>query len=173
MEDQLKFVFQNVNEWLKHAETKCATLLAANGLAIFGLVRLGVAWQEMPTSAFVYGLIAVTLLLASMVSLMVSFSPSLQMPWLFKKNSPDATDNLIFFSHIAKYTPKRYCESLSKSLNKTEDKITDFEIQLANQIIANSVIADRKYAFFRFSIWITISAIISPLGAWLVWRSAH
>ena len=40
MEDKLKDIFENVNNWLKFAEAKNATIVAGNGLLIFGICRL-------------------------------------------------------------------------------------------------------------------------------------
>lgn len=40
MKDHLEYVFSNVNDWLKFAEAKSATLLAVNGVVLFGILRL-------------------------------------------------------------------------------------------------------------------------------------
>jgi hypothetical protein len=39
MADKLKDIFENVNNWLKFAEAKNATLIAGNGLLIFGVLK--------------------------------------------------------------------------------------------------------------------------------------
>lgn len=39
MEERLKFIFANVNEWLRFAEAKNGVLVAFNGAAIWGTLQ--------------------------------------------------------------------------------------------------------------------------------------
>ena len=47
-------------------------------------------------------------------------------------------------------------------------KFTGDQKDLSNQIIVNSVIADKKYRAFQKAIWLTLTAVISPVLALLV-----
>jgi|AntRauMFilla1563_2_1112583.scaffolds.fasta_scaffold20749_4 hypothetical protein len=40
MDEKLKEIFSNINDWLKFADAKSATLIAGNGALIFGMGRL-------------------------------------------------------------------------------------------------------------------------------------
>lgn len=47
-----------------------------------------------------------------------------------------------------------------------ESACTDrYEQDVADQIVANAQIALRKYAFFRYSLWVDIVGLLASLGA--------
>ncbi len=174
MEDKLNSAFENVNNWLRYAETKSATLLAANGVMVFGIMRFLTTIENEPLILLVYLAIVIFMLIASMVLLLISFSPSLDIPWLFKLSSPDEnTDNLLYFDHVSKYTPKKYLEALACAAEIQDHKSNQLELMLAKQIIANSVIARRKFIIFKIAIWLTISAVITPILAWVIKDKTH
>lgn len=173
MEDRLQQVFKNINEWLRYAEAKSATLLAANGVTCFGLIRIFQNADNSHIWLMYYGLFVLVLLITSMIFLLVSFSPSLDIPWLFKRNEPNDSDNLFYFEHAAKYSPLQYLRSLAVASNLEKYECTDVERMLAKQIIANSVIARRKYIIFNIAVWLSISAILTPLLAWWVKGRSH
>ena len=174
MKEELDTIFDNVNNWLKYAETKSATLLAANGVMTFGIVRILTSWNVESLLLTIYLVFVVALLLLSMTILLVSFSPSLDIPWLFKLKDPNnKKDNLLYFEHISKYTPQVYLDSLASAVSAEGNGTNDYELMQAKQIIANSVIARRKFAIFNIAIWITISAVITPIFAWLIKDKSH
>ena len=117
-----------------------------NGAVIFGLVRLVQSTETVPLYLQVYVAIAIFCISLSIIILMLSFDPSLNMPWAFKLNAPSGNDNLLYFDHIAKYTPTKYLRELSKSCGGGDYAGTEFETMLSKQIIINSVICRRKYA---------------------------
>ena len=169
MKEELDKILEGVNNWLKYAEAKNATLLAANGLMIFGIVRILVAWDIESISINLYLIFVVILLVISTTALLISFIPYLDIPWLFKLQKPDKEkDNLLYFEHISKYTPRVYLDSLSAAIASQNHHGERYEFMQANQIIANSVIARRKFIIFTIAIWITIGAVITPLFAWMI-----
>lgn len=157
----LSAIFINTNDWLKFAEAKCATLLAGNIAVIFGIAQ---ATQDYAINHFLqFFLVATTAQLAvSSIFLLVSLIPSLEIKAFLPK--PQRSENLIYFSNIVGYTPYEYVKAVKKaSLNS--EKITDYEIMLAEQIINNAKIAARKYSLFKISIWLTTSALATPILA--------
>jgi hypothetical protein len=166
MEERLNTIFNNINDWLRYAETKSAALLAANGLAIFGIVRVIQNQDSINIFSVSYLSVVVFQLILSTSLILISFSPSLQIPWLFKgSNIDEKSDNLLFFSDAAKYTPRRYLEVLALASGNKDMNNSDLELMIAKQIIANSVIAMRKFTIFNLAIWLTISALITPIAA--------
>lgn len=157
----LNQVFNNTNDWLKFAEAKCATLLGGNVAVIFGITQ---ASKDYQLNSFIQIFLsaAVAQLAASSIFLLISLIPSLEIKAFQPKNKK--TENLIFFSNIANFTPYEYIKALHKASLNTQ-KITDYEIMLAEQIINNSKIATRKYSLFKISIWLTTSALATPLLA--------
>jgi len=174
MEELLNKSFENVNNWLKYAETKCATLLAANGVFIWGLARAMLTGNFDNTFVLAYFNLVILMLLISLVLLLVSFLPSFDIPWLFKLSEPDKeNDNLLYFEHISKYTPIKYLEEMSLAANFSNYQRNKLELMLAKQIITNSVITRRKFIIFDLAIWLTISSVITPIGSWIIKRRMY
>ncbi|MEZ9060436.1 Pycsar system effector family protein [Vibrio pelagius] len=155
MKEQLEKVFSNVNDWLKFAETKSASLTAANGVVLFGVLRVT---KDIEFSVVSEAMIYISLVCfgLSLLFCLSSFIPSLSLPWAHKKSSVQESDNLLFFGHIENYTPKSYLNKLSKSIGVNEYCASKYEYMLASQIITNSVIASYKYSVFKKSIWLTL-----------------
>lgn len=163
MDEKLKDIFLNINDWLKYAEAKSATLVAGNGALIFGLAGVLKSY-ELPNLLEYYGCFSIILCIISMVLCLLSVVPSLSMPWESKPEGTVHSDNLLYFHDIAKYTPINYLGKLSNKLELNEQQFTGYQKDLANQIIINAVIACRKYSYFKVAIWFTVTALISPLG---------
>lgn len=167
MDEKLQDIFSNINDWLKFAEAKSATLIACNGALIFGISRVISSYE--PKGACLLYLIVVTILCVLSISIcFLSIIPSLSMPWEKKPSGVSDKDNLIYFSDIAKYTPLAYLNALKVKLELNNFEVTGYQKDLSNQIIINSVIADRKYRAFKKAIWLTLSAVISPVLALLI-----
>jgi hypothetical protein len=158
MENQLKDIFSNINDWLKFAETKTATLLAGNGMIIFGLFRIFKDSNEIHNA---YISTAIILLSLSIFTNLLSLIPSLKVPFLLLNKDTKKNDNLLYFLDIAKYETNNYL----KKLNNSIEKFTDFEKYYAEQIIINSKIALMKYRLFKIAIILTSFAIFIILIA--------
>jgi len=162
MDDKLKDIFSNINDWLKYAETKSATLIAGNGALIFGFSRLSLS--DSINCYFSYYLIFCSLLsLISLSICLLSIIPALNMPWDSKPTGTQDNDNVLFFGHIAKYSPLSYLNKLANQIGEKNVVFTGYQKDLAFQIIINSTIANRKYTYFNTAIWFTLSAVISPV----------
>jgi len=178
MQDVLETIFGNVNDWLKFAEAKSATLLAANGLVIFGILRLtqnkAISGVESCILAFVVGLFSISLLLC-----LASLIPSLELPFIRKKYSKKDSDNLLYFAHIENYTPTAYLNALYKAKQATSSNAStagsysELEKMYAKQIITNSVIASYKYSVFKKAIWATLLGGICSIFLLIVYMVAN
>lgn len=155
----LNQVFSNTNDWLKFAEAKCATLLGGNIAVIFGIAQASKDY-ELNHFLQLFLAAAVAQLAVSSVFLLISLIPSLEIRAFEPK--PQKNSNLIYFSNIAAYTPYEYLTALNKA-SDNKRKITDYEMMLAEQVINNAKIATRKYSLFKISIWLTTSAIATPI----------
>jgi len=159
MKDDLESIFSNVNDWLKFAEAKSATLIAANGLVIFGILRL---IQRVDLNLLSKGVLVIVFLCfaTSLLFCLSSFVPSLRLPFELKNNTKSKDDNLLFFADIENYTPREYLKKLEmaidKSITKPTDDYSDIESMYAKQIITNSVIARYKFEVFKRASWLTL-----------------
>ena len=167
MDEKLKDIFSNINDWLKFAEAKSATLIACNGALIFGISRL-ISYFD-PKGVYLFYLIVILSLCILSISIcFLSIIPALSMPWGKKPSGIKKKDNLMYFSDIAKYTPLAYLSALNEKMGLNDAGFTGYQKDLSNQIIVNSVIADKKYRAFQKAIWLTLAAVISPVLALLV-----
>ncbi len=162
MDSKLKEILDYVNDWLKFAESKCAAIGAVD-LALALAILQVVNGAEDLSPFFVYYLYLVVVLLVTSASLcIISFAPQLQMPWFKGCGKPDPNDNLLFYSHIAKYPPKNYLSKLYTLCNKQKpENLPELELDYAEQIVTNSRIALRKYKYFKSSVWLTVAALLS------------
>ena len=175
METKLKTIFSYVNNWLRFAEEKNAALIVLNGALLLALISLMGKNVEIPSfihnNIFYYRLTFFYLLnfvLFSAFGLMISlisFLPQTKVIINSKEEKIKDSDNLIFYSHIAKYDADKY---LSKLHNILETESSKYELAYANQIITNSKIAAFKYLHFQVALWLTISSIFTPIIGYIL-----
>lgn len=158
MEDKLKDIFSNINDWLKFAEIKTATLLAGNGVIIFGLFRI---FKDTETIHNLFISIVIILLSLSIFINLLSLIPSLKMPFILYTKDKSIHDNLLYFGDIVKYSINEYL----RKINNGTKQFTEFEKYYAEQIIINSTIALKKFRLFIMSIYLTSSAVFILLIA--------
>lgn len=162
MDEKLEKIFSNINDWLRFAEAKSATLIAGNGALIFAIFRLRHS-AEVPEFLVLHFNVSIFFCLMSMVVCLISITPSLGMPWESKPRGCDKSDNLLFFEDISKYTPASYLNKIGKNINLESSDFTGYQKDLASQIIVNSVIARKKYNFFKIAVWLSLFALVSPV----------
>lgn len=162
MDEKLKDIFLNINDWLKYAETKSATLIAGNGVLIFGFGRLSLS-ENINYYVSYYLIFCSILSLISLSICLLSIIPSLDMPWESKPSGTHNSDSVIFFEHIAKYSPLSYLTKIAEKSGEENIDFTGYQKDLASQIIINSAIAYRKYSYFKTAIWFTLTAVTSPI----------
>ncbi|MDM8522214.1 DUF5706 domain-containing protein [Desulfococcaceae bacterium HSG8] len=174
MEEQLKNIFSNVNDWLKFAEAKNGVLTGFNGGAIFTVLSGFLFNKEMPIMTNVYVKAYFTCFAAcaslALVIALMSFLAKVKIPWL-SEGEIRPSDNLLFFADIHKYDEKAYLDALSEAVlnEEREEPYTRTEKFYANQIIVNSGIAMRKYVLFNAALWCTVAAVITPVLAFMLW----
>lgn len=188
MEERLKFAFTNVNEWLRFAEAKNAAIIAVDGGLAIGILNLLCGAQNWPLVARVYGWMAVMLLGGACLSSLLSFCPQTKIGR--RRRPPPADpqrDSLYLYSDVRKYPHVIYLRTLTAAVGPSGGKGSSpppatgasgggaagqpvpLELQLAQQIVTNADIAWWKYGFFRWSLYLTIGALFTPITAILVY----
>jgi Pycsar effector protein len=170
MEETLKYILSDITEWLKFAETKAATLVAGNGLVIFGVLRV-IDIDALTLLSATLLFICLGQLSLSLIICIVSFIPSISKPWLFKTEEVGEEDNLLYYMHIAKYKPDQYIAALDDSKEITKLEHTRYEMLFARQIIEISIVTRRKFKLLNISLWLTLSSVITPIGAYLLFKA--
>ena len=169
MKEDLKYIFDTVNSWLKFAEAKNTALFAFNGAIIFGVARLYSSNTALNQCVEIYLANISIFLLFSIIVSISSFLPILHTTFTYNsKKSRSKTPNLYFFGDISTFDSKSYLSALSEASGSiyTENKLDE---QLAQQIIINSGIALRKYNYFDISIWLTSAGVFTPVITLFIW----
>lgn len=154
-------IHKTVIDWLKFAEAKNAALLTGNLAIIFGITRIALfSDAQMYSLAWFYSFSIIGFCGLSALFCLLSIVPQIKLPFYFSKPPANGSKNLVFFGTIATHTPDSYAEELQKIL---ETKFNQIERSLAGQIVINSQIACRKFSFFKFAAWSTLSAFLTPV----------
>jgi hypothetical protein len=171
MEDTLKDILLNVNEWLKFAEAKNAALIALNLGSIFGATTTITQSQHEIPQLILYYLYSFILLngLGLFISLF-SFWPQFHEETLGKKiedivfpKKLRVKPSLLYYGLIRDYDPDMYLAKLCEFCKKEVDKCSSLELDYANQIVISSKITFRKYIYFKAALICTISAMLTPV----------
>ena len=181
MEENLKDIFNNVNEWLKFAEAKNGILIALLGTALFTLLDKSTSILflnnisisnntlviKFDINLFVslYLVFLIIFLVIAISIMLISFLP--QTKQVFKiKDIKNENDNSLFYGDIIKYTPEEYLEFIEPD----RENFSRSELDYAYQIVINSHIAYKKYKYFELALLAILSGILTVLGAFLVNR---
>jgi preprotein translocase subunit SecG len=159
-DEKLKDVFQNINDLLKFAEGKHAGLLVFNSSVIVALLTIYKDYKHYLDKYFV--LLTIFFLGLSIFYSILSYYPSTTNKYK-RKNIRRTTNNhnLFFFGDIALLTESEYKNLISSHYPNTNfDK---FNMDLVNQIIVQSKIANRKFTYFKYSLIATSIALVLPL----------
>jgi hypothetical protein len=168
MEDRLRYILSNVNDWLKFAEGKNAALLAANSAIVVGALRLVDGKEFIFQWAEYYFYFSIAMSSLGGVLCLLSFVPKVKIPWLLPTSLSHEKDNLVFYGDISCYDPSSYVRALYTQNGANLERIDPFEEDLAEQIILNSRIALRKYQLFNAALWLDITALLTPVVSFIL-----
>lgn len=163
MIERLKDIFENVNNWLKFAETKNATLVAGNGLLIFGILKI---LQNLTIKDYVlwYVYFCLVLFTISLILSLISFIPKVKIPYFLLNGNIETADNLLFYGDLLKYNEKSLLEKIKQISPKDDnDASIVLNTMYAEQIIINSKITRNKLSLFDIAIKFTLAGIVSPI----------
>lgn len=153
-------VYAHVNDWIRAADTKAATLLATNGVLVTVLASLMTADKLNLKSHAVTWCLAV--LACGLSALSAKYTIACLLP------NVDCTDakSLIFFGTVrARYATKEKYADAAVDIFGDDDKTAR---QVAHQVYVNSCIATAKHDALKPSVILLALAILTLLIAGLV-----
>lgn len=157
----MRYLLDDVNDWLKFAEGKHAILIGFNG----GLIGLVTAQWEFScwewSTLNIYYVWAIILLAGAVCCSILSFLPQLTPSSdkdIIKKNL-EARQNPLFFGDVAEMTS----DELLMFFNE-ESEYKNKNVWIAQQAINNSQIAVTKFKLFRVALWLSFFAILPPVA---------
>ena len=153
MNNEIKYIFQNVNEWLKFAEAKHAGIIVLNSAIILGVLTTYSNVQVLEKnstciSLFILG-VSIFLSLASQFPVTSNI--------MFGNSKSKANPNIYFFGDLAKISESDFVNEFNKSFNGFTP--TSAEKDLINQILVNSKITSSKFFLFKICCYISVFAI--------------
>lgn len=159
MRDELKYIFTNVNDWLKFAETKHTALITFNAAAIFGALQL---LGDFKTEYKCVAIFVVILFSISILISLYSFFPVFnskfdsidESEFQLKKNNL----NVLFFEDLHKLSYLQVIELVNFKLD-TNETATGIDNDLSKQIMNNARIAKIKFSLFKTGGWFTWAAV--------------
>ena len=152
--ENLKYTFDQVNNWVKIADQKAMILGSFN---IAGFIYQLVNFDKLRCGNIYVVMVSVLSTISTLIALY--FWLRILYPNLDNKHKKSK----IYFQHIANAYEKDIDLGVEE-LQKIEDK--EFQRDLASQIVINSIIAKKKYAYIQKFIWafaiqlLTILALI-------------
>lgn len=167
MEERLRYILSNVNEWLKFAEAKNGALLAVNGAVVLGALRLADGRDFFCRWVEYYFYFAIVMGGLSGIVCLLSFLPQTQIPSLRVNSSPNEKGSLVFYGDLAGCDPSCYVRALHTQGGTELEAVDAFERDLAEQAIVNSRIAIWKYQLFSVALWLDVAGLLTPIG-WLI-----
>lgn len=154
MKEELKYIFSNINDWLKYSEAKHGVIATINIAIIFGIFQLLDKFTAHEISYKKMFIVAICLLLLSILVTFYSFVP-------ITKHKLDCISdeefsekkigmNIMFFGHIHCLREEQLLDLLRSNAGFDEGiKHTIYELNLANQIINNARITSHKFQLFK------------------------
>ncbi len=140
--ENLKYTFNQVNDWIKTADQK-AMILGSFNIA-------GFIYQLINFDKLIYGSTYTTILfILSLSSTLVALFFWLRI--IYPKLDNKHKKSKIYFQHIAN-AYENDIDSGIEELQKISDQ--EFERDLASQIVINSIIAKKKYVNIQKFIWV-------------------
>lgn len=153
MKNELKYIFENVNDWLKFSEAKHAGLIVLNTALIIGILSSFIS-----LSKYVYKIPTLLLLTSLGISLAGSlFSQFPKTSNFLIRRETNLQPNIYFFGDLGKISLQQFVKEFKKSNNEFEPDNSDKK--LINQILINSRITCMKFKLFKFCTWATIFGI--------------
>ncbi|MCX6055102.1 MAG: DUF5706 domain-containing protein [Chloroflexi bacterium] len=163
----LKFIYLNVNDQQKYAESKNGAILILNSALVIGyLTFLPYNINDCPFYLLLYSISFVILNTFAIVFSLLSFLPTLNNK--IKEPKPQKNKNLeaniFFFMHLADYTERELLSRIYDDLKiSNKGDIDSICTQISNQIIKNSSITKKKHQLFTTAVWLTLFGITTPI----------
>lgn len=175
--ETLKYIQQQVTDWLKFAEAKSLALIVFNSslmLALLGAVSTVLVWTLLP-----FKLAILFLFLGNFISLcfiLWAVIPRINKHLTFHKRWSNE-HNLYFYVDLANYDINDLLTSLKDKYGCEDVKVESLGHQaMAKQIVINSIITCLKLKWFTIAWWTTavtiaISAVTSIVGVIIYFSS--
>lgn len=173
VEARLADLLLRVIDWLKFAEAKNTAAVGLSTTALGVIVTFLVAGPPVPDLAGIGLSVGAVLLMVSLMLAVASFLPStdLEKHLLGAREEPAASDNLLYYGHIARYEPRALARAIATHYyghSGDDAEPSRYAVDLAGQIVTNARITVRKLDFFRYSLQLFAAGVLIAAAAMAV-----
>lgn len=154
MKQTLKYIFDLLEEQLKYAETKYSiSITLASALTVFSATYLD------SSKPLVNALSAISIIF-SLVSVLYSFIALSAKHIRFGRTHKSQQENLLYFKHIARFSPEDYLKEIAQSYPLFKGYKTDqFDLDLSRQVVATAKTISAKFLLFNFALTFLILSL--------------
>lgn len=173
-EEQLRSIFNNVNEWLKFAEAKNLGLLTLVAAIDFGFTQISFSEESDIKTIGCYVFLPITFFsfffsLLSVFPILSKIEKGYLVKSLITKLSnlideEKSFENIHYFGYLRTLEEATFETKFLNKVNSTEAFI-QYEKELSSQILYNSRIAWLKYQLFKIGAFIFLFALILSIIA--------
>lgn len=157
--NELKDILRDVNEWLRFAESKNATLLTLSTGAAIACRTIGEGTCSWGVFVFRHAFVVCMLLTA--LCCLVSFFPRLsESAFLSRRRGKVQRLNPLYFGSIASVTAEEYSRHIREIVNNGEG-LSSLDQAYVDQIKANSTIASGKFRCFSIASRIAAAGLVA------------
>lgn len=154
MKQTLKYIFDRLEEQLKYAETKHSiSITLASALTVFSATYLD-------SSKPLVNVLSAISIIFSLVSVLYSFIALSAKHIRFGRTHKSQQENLLYFKHIARFSPEDYLKEIAKSYPLFKGYKTDqFDLDLSKQVVATAKTISAKFLLFNFALTFLILSL--------------
>ncbi len=154
MKQTLKYIFDRLEEQLKYAETKHSiSITLASALTVFSATYLD-------SSKPLVNVLSAISIIFSLVSVLYSFIALSAKHIRFGRTHKSQQENLLYFKHIARFSPEDYLKEISLSYPLFKGYKTDqFDLDLSKQVVATAKTISAKFLLFNFALTFLILSL--------------
>ena len=154
MKQTLKYIFDRLEEQLKYAETKHSiSITLASALTVFSATYLD------SSKPLVNALSAISIIF-SLVSVLYSFIALSAKHIRFGRTHKSQQENLLYYKHIARFSPEDYLKEIAQSYPLFKGYKTDqFDLDLSKQVVATAKTISAKFLLFNFALTFLILSL--------------
>lgn len=146
---ELKYIFSNINEWLKFSETKHGGLIILNSGIVIGILS---SYSSIHHCMFKPSILIGNICFGISVFLSIISQFPVTQNIIIKKavvNNP----NLYFFGHLSNFEVQDLIDNLKTIDNSFSPNKLDTD--LMNQILVNARITHAKFSLFKYASYLT------------------
>jgi hypothetical protein len=159
MKEELREIFNNINDWLKFAEAKNFGLISLIVASVFGFTQMSLKHDYIVQCIGAYIFLPLSILgclscLTSLMPILSKIEQEKNVTGIIDRlsnfiNKEGELNNIHFFGHLKDLNETEFESEMLTKYGPGFSSFTEYEKDLVTQILYNSRIANIKYQLFK------------------------